>query len=114
MAKKQRTHPKQTLLDNKSLFSFDPIRRDVLLWGLVAGTIGGFFMIQQQILWQLLGVFVVVFFANYQISRAARYIPRWQATALSFIGLSVAMFAVIVVGTLIIAYNGPAAVPQTP
>ncbi len=104
MTKKRRPNSQSIQQNNNNLFSFDSIRRDVLLWGGGAGVIGGIFMVQQQMVWQLLGVFVIVFFANFQISRAARRIPRWQAAALSFIGLSTAMFAVIVVGTLIMAY----------
>jgi hypothetical protein len=109
LAKRQKFDPNRfQKKDNKSLLSFDPIRRDVLIWGIIAGTVGGFLMIQQQLVWQILGVFVVVFVANYHISKATRYIPRWQATILSFIGMSLAMFGVIVIGTIIIAYFNPA------
>jgi hypothetical protein len=109
LTKRRKNEPNRLQKKDKSgLFSFDPVRRDVLIWGIIAGTAGGFLMIQQQLVWQILGVFVVVFVANYHISKAARYIPRWQAALLSFIGMSLAMFGVIVMGTIIIAYFSPA------
>lgn len=89
------------------MLAFDPIRRDLLKWGALAGVAGGFLMIQQQVVWQIIGVFIIVFVANYHISKAARYIPRWQATVISFLGVLVAMFGVIIIGTIIIAYFQP-------
>ena len=35
-------------------------------------------------------------------------IPRWQATVISFAGVIAAMFGVIIVGTIIMAYYQPA------
>jgi len=90
--------------ENATLFTLsDPIRRNVLIWGLIAGAAGGFFMLQQQVLWQIIGVFTAVFISNYHITRAARRIPRWHAAVLSFIGMAVAMFSVLIVGSAIIA-----------
>jgi hypothetical protein len=47
----------------------------------------------------------VVFVSNYHIGRAARRIPRWQATVLSFAGVLAALMVVTVVGTLVLAYT---------
>ncbi len=98
-------------LDGKGLFSFDPIRRDLFKWGLVAGASGGFLMLQPGIFWQITGVFVVVFIANYHISKASKQIPRWQATIISFIGAMVAIVLMALLTTLtnaIIAARGGA------
>jgi len=109
LAKKRKFDPNRfQQQDNNSLFSFDPIRRDVLKWGTIAGAFGGFLMIQQQVVWQIIGVFIIVSVANYHISKAAHRIPRWQAMVISFIGVIAAMFGVIIVGTIIIAYYQPA------
>lgn len=105
MAKKPRLDPNRfkkggkpaPKLDDKGLFSFDPIRRDLFKWGLVAGASGGFLMLQPGIFWQITGVFVVVFIANYHISKASKQIPRWQATIISFIG---AMLAIVLMALL--------------
>lgn len=69
----------------------------------MAGAAGGFFMVQPQLVWQIIGVFTAVLIANYSISNAARRIPRWHAAIISFIGMSLAMFGVIIVGSIIIA-----------
>ena len=90
--------------DDKGLFSFDPIRRDVFKWGLIAGAVGGFFILRPEIFWQIMGVFAVVFITNYRIAKAARRIPRWHATIVSFIGVMIAMFGVIGLGTIILAF----------
>ncbi len=106
MAKKRKLDPNRFQQQAEGgLFSFDPARRQVLLWGLIAGAIGAFFMIQTQLWWQIVGVLVVVFVSNYHIGRAARRIPRWQATVLSFAGVLVALMVVTVVGTLVLAYT---------
>lgn len=60
--------------DDKGLFSFDPIRRNTFKWGLAAGAIGGLLMVQVGTIWQILGVFAVVFISNYQIAQAAKRI----------------------------------------
>ena len=105
MAKKRKLNPNRFQQQAQGgLFSFDPVRREVLLWGLIAGAVGAFFMIQAQLWWQLVGVVVVVFVSNYHIGRAARRIPRWQATVLSFAGVLAAIIVVTVVGTLVLAY----------
>lgn len=105
MAKKRKLDPNRfQQQDQGGLFSFDAARRQVLLWGLAAGGVGAFLMIQAQLWWQILGVLVVVFVSNYQINRAARHMPRWQATVLSFAGVLVALMVVTVVGTLVLVY----------
>jgi hypothetical protein len=73
---------------------------------LIAGLSGGLFMLQQQLLWQVMGIFAVVFISNHHINKAARRIPRWHATILSFAAVTVAMFGVIIIGTIIMAYYG--------
>lgn len=88
----------------QGLFSFDPIRQHLLKWGAIAGGAGGLLMIQTSIFWQIAGVFVVVMISNYHINRAARRIPRWHAVFASFAGVIVAMFGVIIVGTMILTY----------
>jgi hypothetical protein len=107
MAKKRKLNPNRfQQQDTKGLFSFDPIRRNVLQWGAVAGAAGGLLMIQPQLVWQILGVLIVVLLANYHISKAAQLIPRWQATVISFVGVTIAMFGAIMLGTLVMAYFG--------
>jgi hypothetical protein len=104
MAKRRKLDPNRFKKDDeKGLFSFDPIRRRVLLWGVIAGASGGFFMLRPEVVSQLLGVFIVVLVSNYHINKAARRIPRWHATILSFAGVIVSMFSVILVGNLLIA-----------
>jgi len=91
--------------DDNSLFSFDPIRRDTFKWGLFAGGTGGLFMLSTDtIIWPIVGVAFVVFVTNYHINKAARSIPRLHATVMSFLGVMVAMFGVIVIGTVVIAF----------
>ena len=81
------------------------MRRDVFRWGLLAGATGGFFMLwQNSIWWPIAGVFAVVFISNYRIGKAARQIPRLHATIITFIGVFIAMFGVIILGTVILAY----------
>lgn len=109
MAKKRKINPNRfRQQDEKSLFAFDPTRQQVLKWGAIAGALGGLLMLQQSLLWQIAGVFVVVLVSNHHISRASQRIPRWQATVLSFIGVTVAIFGVVIVGTVITAYFRPA------
>lgn len=105
MAKRRRIDPNRfQKQDEQKLFALDPIRRDVILWGLIAGAAGGFFMLQPQIVWQIVGVFTAVFISNYRISRAARRIPRWHAAVLSFIGMAIAMFSMLIIGSAIGAF----------
>lgn len=108
MAKKKKIDPNRFhKQDDKGLFTFDPIRLDVFKWGLIAGLVGGSFMLYENLLAQIVGVFIIVFISNYHISKASRRIPRWHATIISFIGVMVAMVGVIVIGTTLIAYYRP-------
>ena len=88
----------------QGLFSFDPIRKNLLKWGAIAGGAGGLLMIHPSIFWQIAGVLVVVMVSNYHINKAARRIPRWHAVVTSFAGVIVAMFSVIIAGTIILTY----------
>jgi hypothetical protein len=105
VSKKKKTNPNRfQKLDDQRLFAFDPIRRSVFTWGLIAGAIGGLFIVQANLLWQFVGVFSVVFISNHHITKASRRIPRWHATILSFVGVTLAIFSVILVGSVVIAY----------
>jgi len=107
MAKKRKNNPNRfKKMDNGHLFSFDPVRREVFKWGLIAGLSGGLFMLQQKLVWQIIGIFAVVFISNHRVNKAANRIPRWHATILSFIGAAIALFGVIISGTIIFAYLG--------
>lgn len=113
--KKRRLDPNRfQQQDDNGLFSFDPIRRNTFKWGLVAGAVGGLLMVQAGMIWQILGVFAVVFISNYHIAQAAKRIPRWHATVISLAGAMIAMFFVIAVTTLIVIYFqvGEASVSQ--
>lgn len=90
--------------DGLGLFSFNPIRRDCIKWGAVAGAAGGAAMLFQSLLGQIAGIMLIVFISNHGISKASRLIPRWQATVLSFIGVMLALFSVIIVGTILISF----------
>jgi len=90
--------------EEQRFFSFDPVRRNLLKWGALAGGVGGLFMIQEGVVWQIVGVFAVVFISNYYVNRAARHIPRWQAVVYSFMGVIVAMFSVIIFGTIVLTF----------
>lgn len=108
MAKKRKVDPNRfQKQDQQSLFSFDPARRYVLKWGGIAGAVGGVFMLQQGLLWQIVGVFAIVFISNYHISRAARRIPRWHAAIFSFVGMMIAFLVITMAGTAMLAYLGP-------
>jgi len=107
VAKKRKANPNRFhQTDDQSLFSFDPVRRNVLSWGIVAGATGGLFMLQKGLVWQLAGVLAIVFISNHHIARATRRIPRWQAAVLSFVGMMAAIFIVVLVGTALITYGG--------
>jgi uncharacterized membrane protein len=93
--------------ENNSLFSLNSAQRNVMKWGAISGVCGGFLMIQPQVLWQIIGVFIVVFVSNYHISKAARDIPRWQATVITIISVLTAMFGVIIIGAIIMANFQP-------
>ena len=64
-------------------------------------------MLQQNFVWQIVGVVIVVLVSNYRISNASRRIPRWHATIFSFAGVMVAIIIVILVGTVVLAYFRP-------
>jgi len=59
---------------------------------------------QDSIIWSIVGVAIVVFVSNYHISRASQKIPRVHATVMSFLGVFMGMFGVIIVGTVVLAY----------
>lgn len=61
-------------------------------------------MLRSEFVWQLIGVFAVVFISNYHINKAAQRIPRWHATIVSFIGVLIGMFGVILLGSVIMVY----------
>ncbi len=105
MAKRRKLDPNRFKQeDENGMFSFDPIRRDVFKWGLIAGAIGGGLMLNPSLFWQILGVLAVVLISNHHINKAARRIPRWHAVINSFLGVMLAMFGVIFLGSLLIAY----------
>ena len=105
MAKRRRLNSNRNQKQGEpGLFAFDPVRKNLIKWGAIAGTLGGFFMVQQSsLLWQIGGVSIVVFVANYHINKAAERIPRWHAVVNAFIGVFIAMFAAIILGTIILA-----------
>ncbi len=96
--------PSGQKLDDKGLFSFDPIRRDLFKWGMLAGAVGGFLMLRPEMLLQIAGVFLIVFIANFQINKAADTMPRWQATVISLAGAMLAIVLIVVIGVLINAF----------
>ncbi|MDX1520100.1 MAG: hypothetical protein R3264_00555 [Anaerolineae bacterium] len=108
MAKRRKMNPNrfQKHDDSARLFAFDPLRQDLIKWGLVAGGLGGIFLIQQGLIWQIVGLVIIVFTTNSRINRAAERIPRWHAVINSFIGVLVAMFVVVMLGTIVLAYLG--------
>lgn len=59
---------------------------------------------QDSILWSIVGVAIVVFVSNYHISRASHKIPRIHATVMSFLGVFIGMFGMIIVGTIALAF----------
>ena len=90
--------------DDKGLFSFDEIRKDLFKWGLVAGGTGGVFFIQSGFIWQIVGFLAIFFITSRQIEKAARRVPRWHAVFYCLIGTMAAMFVVIIIGNLILVY----------
>ncbi len=107
MTKKRKLNPKrfQTPADQK-FFTFDKIRINLFLWGMVAGAFGGFFALKSGFVWQVAGIFAMVFISNYHINKAARQIPRWHAAVFSFVGLMLALLTVAILGALAISYFG--------
>ena len=105
MAKRRRLDPNRfKKQDDKGLFSFDPVRKNLFKWGIIAGAAGGLFMLSPGWIWQIVGVFTVVLISNHHINKAAQRIPRWHATIVSFLGVMLALFGVIALGNLLIAY----------
>ena len=106
MAKKRKLNPNRfQKKDESGIFSFDPIRRDLFKWGIIAGAVGGALMLNPGFIWQIAGVFAVVFISNYHINKAARRIPRWHAVIVSFLGVILALFGVIFLGSMVFAYT---------
>jgi hypothetical protein len=89
--------------DNKGMFAFDPIRRDVMLWGFMAGAAGGAVLLIEHLFAQIAGVFIVVLVSNYRINQASQQISRWHATINSFIGVTAGLILAIGVGTVVIS-----------
>lgn len=105
MAKRRKLNPNRfQQQDGKGLFSFDPVRRNLFKWGMIAGVAGGVFMFQDNLIVQIVGVFIIVAISNHHINKASRRIPRWHAALISFLGVIVALFVVVLAGTIIRAY----------
>ncbi len=115
MAKKRKQKPQKKNIkklnpnrfqkqDEQGLFSFDPIRRDILKWGLIAGAIGGLFIIQPPLWSKILGTFIVVVIANYHTRKATRRIAPWQAIILTYIGVFIAMVSMAAIGSVILSF----------
>ncbi len=94
--------------DEQHLFAFDPIRRELFQWGMIAGAIGGLFLAQDGFVWQIIGFLLIFFIIGHRIEKAAQQIPRWQAILLAFIGSLPAMLLVIFFSRLILVnlYGG--------
>jgi hypothetical protein len=99
----KKSKPRQVPTDNKGMFAFDPIRRDVMMWGFIAGAAGGAVLLIEQLFAQIAGVFIVVLVSNYRINHAAKQISRWHATINSFIGVTAGLILAIAVGTVVIS-----------
>lgn len=61
-------------------------------------------MVLPEIVFQVIGVLIVVLISNYYIGRAAKQVPRWHAVVITFLGLIVSMFIVITIGRFIMAF----------
>ena len=61
-------------------------------------------MILPELFWQIVGVFAVVFISNHHINKASQRIPRWQATIVSFMGVLIGMFGIIIIGSIVLVY----------
>lgn len=111
MAKKKHTlDPNRFQKKGEQRFlALDPTRKELLKWGIVAGVVGGFFLIQNGFIWQILGFLAIFFISSFQIDKAARRIPRWHAVLFSLFGTMPAMLLVIIIGNLILAYLGDGA-----
>jgi len=109
MTKKQRKldpnrFKKEAQLDNLGLFSFDSIRRELFIKGLLVGASGSFFMLRPEFLWQMIGMGIVVMISNYHIQQATQQISRWHAIAMTFAGLILGMLTVLTIGNIMVAF----------
>jgi hypothetical protein len=102
--KQSKARPAPT--DNKGLFAFDAIRRDVMLWGFTAGVAGGAVLLVEHLLAQIAGIFIVVLVSNYRINQASQHISRWHATINSFIGVTAGLILTIAAGVVVISIIG--------
>lgn len=109
MSKKKKLDPNRfRKQDEQGLLTFDPIRRNLVKWGLIAGASGSVLMLSNHILWKIIGVALVVFIANYHVNQASQRIPRWHATILAMIGMLIGIFSVTILGSIFIYYSGSA------
>jgi|JFJP01.1.fsa_nt_gi hypothetical protein len=95
---------KEAQLDKLGMFSFDPIRRELFIKGLLVGASGSFFMLRPEFLWQMIGMGMVVMISNYHIQQGAQRISRWHAIVMTFTGLMLGMFAVLTIGNIAVAF----------
>jgi hypothetical protein len=80
-------------------------RKNLFRWGLVAGAAGGPFLVQPGLVWQIVGFVVIFLISNYHVNRAAQRIPRWHAVFFSLAGAMLAMFVIVTIGSILIAYS---------
>lgn len=95
--------------DDLGMFSFDPIRTKLFLWGVTSGVAGGILSINGSFVWQMIIVVVVTLTCNYQIAVASQKIPRPHAITMALLGLAVAMLIIGVINTTILPLIGQAA-----
>jgi len=94
----------QTSDDGLGMFAFDPIRKNVFLWGLGSGIIGGILTLRASPFLQIIIVLGIVSICSYQIAKASLKIPRTHATMMAILGLAVAIFAGSLINALILSY----------
>jgi hypothetical protein len=99
----KQSKPKPAPTDNKGMFAFDPVRRNVMMWGFIVGAAGGAVLLIEQLFAQIAGVFIIILVSNYHINQASQQISRWHATINSFIGLTTGLILSIAVGTIVIS-----------
>jgi len=92
--------------DEQPLFAFDPIRRELFQWGMIAGAIGGLFLSQEGFIWQILGYLIIFLIMGRRVDKAAQRIPRWHAIVITFVGTLPVMILVIFFSRLILANLG--------
>jgi hypothetical protein len=107
LAKRRKLNPNrfQKKPAEQRFFSFDPVRKNLFRWGLVAGAAGGPFLVQPGLVWQIVGFVVIFLISNYHVNRAAQRIPRWHAVFFSLAGAMLAMFVIVTIGSILIAYS---------